>query len=282
MTDVDVDTIASGPHPNPSQEGASVLFRETDKYVLKLAETQEDRLGAERLRYRVFVEELGATGAHIDHEGRFERDALEPFFQHLILIDKARDPETLDHVVGVYRLMTQARAAEAGRFYSEGEYDLTPLKTSGRRLLELGRSCVDAEHRRGPALAMLWQGLGRYVAEHQIDVLFGVASFIGTDVSALAQPLSHLHANHLAPVELRARAVEHAFEPMDLLAPEEVIRMDAIRATPTLIKSYLRAGGFVGEGAFVDHDFGTTDVCLVLDIERMNPATRARFQGDRS
>ena len=69
---------------------------------------------------------------------------------------------------------------------------------------------------------------------------------------------------------------------MDLLAPEDVVRMDAIRATPTLIKSYLRAGGFVGEGAFVDHDFGTTDVCLVLDIERMNPATRARFQGDRS
>lgn len=282
MTATGADIMASGSHSTAPENGASLVFRETDNYVLKLAETEEDRLGAERLRYRVFVEELGASGAHIDHEGRFERDALEPFFQHLILIDKTRDPKTLDHVVGVYRLMTEARAAEAGRFYSEGEYDLAPLKSSGRRLLELGRSCVDAEHRRGPALAMLWQGLGRYVSEHEIDVLFGVASFIGTDVNALAQPLSHLHANHLAPVELRARAVADAFEPMDLLAPEDIVRVEAIRATPSLIKSYLRAGGFVGEGAFVDHDFGTTDVCLVLDIERMNPATRARFQGDRS
>lgn len=248
-------------------------------FELRLAVREEDRLAAERLRYRVFVEELGGDGPLVDHEGRFERDAFDPVYDHLVLVDTRRDREALDHVVGVYRLLTSEGAARHGRFYSEDEYDLTVLKASGRRLLELGRSCVHPDYRDGLALRRLWMGLSDYVLEHEAEVLFGVASLHGTDVEALAPALSLLHHRHLAPPELRVRAVEGAYQRMDLIPESEIDRVAAMREVPALIKSYLRLGGFVGDGAFVDHAFNTTDVCLVMDTARMSEEARARYAG---
>ena len=241
---------------------------------LGLATTEEDRLAAERLRYEVFIEELGGDGDMIDHDGRFERDRFDPDFDHLILVDGNRERATLDHVVGVYRLLPGGRR---DRFYSEDEYDISLLVDSGRTLLELGRSCVRQGYRGGIALHLLWTGLADYVRERDIEILFGVASLHGTDIDALAEPLSHLHHSYLAPPELRVRAQEDVYQPMDLLAPDDIDRVAAMRATPALIKSYLKLGGFVGDGAFVDHKFNTTDVCLVIDIDLMKPAARARY-----
>ncbi|WP_102108139.1 GNAT family N-acetyltransferase [Oceaniglobus roseus] len=243
-------------------------------FSLRLASSEADLAAAQRLRYEVFVAELGGDGALVDHAARRERDRFDPFFDHLILVDETRDAAALDHVVGVYRLLREEGAARAGQFYSEDEYDLTALRRSGRRLLELGRSCVHADYRGGTAMLELWNGLAAYVAEHGIEVLFGVASFHGTDVQALAGPLSILHHRHLAPEPLRVRAVEGHFQRMDLLAEAEIDRPAAMRATPALIKAYLRLGGFVGEGAFVDHAFNTTDVCLVMDTGQMNARQR--------
>lgn len=248
---------------------------------LRMATTEADLKAAARLRYRVFVEELGGNGPLVDHEGRFERDAFDPFYDHLVLVDTRNGDAALDHVVGVYRLLTGEQAAVHGRFYSEDEYDLSVLKASGRRLLELGRSCVDAAYRGGSALHMLWSGLAEYVLEREIDILFGVASLHGTDIKALAMPLSHLHYGFLAPPELRVRTVENAYQRMDLVPREEIDRVAAMRAVPALIKSYLRLGGFVGDGAFVDHSFNTTDVCLVMDTARMNENARARYTNGR-
>lgn len=248
-----------------------------DHLKVRLAETEQDRLSAERLRYRVFVEELGGDGPLVDHTGRFERDRFDPFYDHLVLVDTRRDAEALDHVVGVYRLMPGERAVEIGGFYSEEEYDISVLKASGRRLLELGRSCIDAEYRHGLALLWLWTGLGDYVQRTGAEILFGVASFHGTDVDRLAMPLSHLHHAHLAPPELRVRARPDVFQPMDLVPEAQIDRVAAMRAVPSLIKSYLRLGGFVGEGAFVDHVFNTTDVCLVLDTARLSERDLLRF-----
>lgn len=249
-----------------------------DTYLeLRLAQGEEDRLAAERLRYAVFVEELGGDGSLVDHAGRFERDRFDPFFDQLILVDARRDRGALDHVVGVYRLMTCDRARSAGQFYSEDEYDLSVLKESGRRLLELGRSCVHPDYRGGAALQRLWLGLAEYVRERDIEILFGVASFHGTDIAALAPSLSHLWRNHLAPPEIRVRALDSVYQPMDLLPPENIDRVAAMRAVPPLIKSYLKLGGFVGDGAFVDQAFNTTDVCLVMDTARMSDAARVRY-----
>lgn len=247
---------------------------------LRIAQSAQDLRGAGRLRYRVFVEELGGTGPGVDHDARIERDDFDAYTDQLILVDPSRDPAEGDHVVGVYRLMRPEQFARAGRYYSDTEYDLSSLLASERRLLELGRSCVDQAFRGGGAMFQLWQGLAAYVQRHEIEILFGVASFHGTDPQALAQPLSHLHHAHLAPADLRPKA--RAFQRMDLLAQEKIDRPAAMKETPSLIKAYLRLGGMVGEGAFIDRDFNTVDVCLVLDTARMSAKHRAFYTKQRS
>ncbi|MRU13941.1 GNAT family N-acetyltransferase [Roseovarius sp. A21] len=236
------------------------------RFRVKLANSDEELRAAQALRYRVFVEELGGDGPLVDHDRGLERDAFDPFFDHLLLLDDAKNGS----VVGVYRLLRDDQAARTGQFYSEDEYDLTVLKSSGRRLMELGRSCLDAEYRGGAAMFHLWQGLARYVSDHDIEILFGVASFHGTNPRDLAQPLSMLHHNHLAPEGLRVTAQAASFQDMNLIPKDKLKRPAAMRQVPALIKAYLRLGGYVGEGAFVDHAFNTTDVCLVMDTQRMN------------
>lgn len=243
---------------------------DSSPFQTRLATTEADLLAAQRLRYRVFVEELGGDGALVDHEGGFERDEFDGVNDHLILVDTRRDPAVLDHVVGVYRLLRSDQAERFGRFYCDAEYDLTPLRQSGRRLLELGRSCVDPELRGGTAMFLLWNALADYVLEHGIEVLFGVASFHGTEIEPLRMPLAWLHHRHLAPEALRVRALPSHYQRMDLVAPEALDQRKAMLAMPALIKAYLRLGGFVGEGAFIDREFNTTDVCLLMDTAAMS------------
>ncbi|WP_171129467.1 MULTISPECIES: GNAT family N-acetyltransferase [unclassified Ruegeria] len=243
-------------------------------FTVKLAETTEELRAAQRLRYEVFVRELGGGGDMVDHEKGLEQDRFDPFFDHMLAVDNATQ-----QVIGVYRLLPGDKAAEIGQFYSEDEYDLSILKHSGRKLLELGRSCIHRDYRGGMALYHLWNGLATYVNDHDIEVLFGVASFHGTDIAALAQPLSMLHHNHLAPEDLRVRAQPDVFQSMDLVAPDALDRRTAMVQVPALIKAYLRLGGFVGEGAYIDHAFNTTDVCLILDTSRMNERQRRMYSG---
>jgi len=236
----------------------------TDALCVKLAETPQELRAAQRLRYDVFVTELGGGGELVDHDARLEKDRFDPYFDHMIATETATG-----RVVGVYRLLNEAGAAAAGGFYSEGEYDLSALKSSGRRLLELGRSCLCPEYRGGLAMHYLWTALAAYVAQHRIEVLFGVASFHGTDTQALAQPLSLLNHRHLAPPNLRVRARAGSYQNMNLIDDAHLDRKAAMVQVPSLIKAYLRLGGCVGEGAFVDHAFNTTDVCLILDTTQM-------------
>jgi len=239
-------------------------------FDIRIATSERDLKAAQRLRYRVFVEELGGDGALVDHEARLERDEFDPVVDHLCLIDTRRSAEDLDHVVGAYRLLPGSRAAEFGRFYCDAEYDLTPLRQSGRSLLELGRSCVDPDYRGGSGMFLLWNALADYVLDLGIEVLFGVASFHGTDPAELAPSLSWLHHNHLAPLGLRPRARAAGFQPMDLIPPERLDRREALVSMPALIKAYLRLGGLVGEGAFIDRAFNTTDVFLLMDTGAMS------------
>lgn len=247
------------------------------EFTVKLADTQAELHAAQRLRYEVFVRELGGGGDLVDHAAGLERDRFDPCCDHLILTERG-----CAEVIGVYRLLRDAQAVEAGGFYSEGEYDLAPLKSSGRRLLELGRSCLHPEYRGGTAMHCLWQGLADYVARHQIEILFGVASFHGTDTALLAAPLSLLHQHHLAPPALRVRAREAAFQRMDIIDAQDLDRRGAMVQMPSLIKAYLRLGGCVGEGAFIDHVFNTTDVCLIMDTAQMNAQKLRRYGGMRT
>lgn len=249
------------------------------QFTVRFAQCEADIKAAQRLRYQVFVQELGGDGPLVEHADMLERDAYDAFSDHLLLIDETRDAAALGHVVGVYRLLSQEGAVKAGQFYSESEYDLSKLKTSGRKLLELGRSCLHADYRGGIGVFHLWNALAEHVAAEQIEVLFGVASFHGTDINKLAAPLSLLHHRHLAPEALRVTARAESFQSMDIIAEDRLERPAAMRAVPALIKAYLRLGGVVGEGAYVDHAFNTTDVCLVLDTAQMNAKRRKLYEG---
>ncbi|MCB1360444.1 MAG: GNAT family N-acetyltransferase [Rhodobacter sp.] len=236
----------------------------------RLARDDIDLMAAQRLRYEVFVEELGARCDGADHAARLERDALDPEFDHLLLIDPAVDPASLSHVVGVYRLLPQDRAETLGRFYSDSEYDLSVLRRSGRKLVELGRSCVHPAHRKGAAMLHLWNALAEYVLDRGIEVMFGVASFHGTRVEDHALALSWLYAHHRAPSALRVTARPGGARRMDLIDPATLDKATAMAAIPPLIRAYLRLGGHVGDGAYVDEDFNTTDVCLIMDTSTMS------------
>ncbi|MGC3940630.1 GNAT family N-acetyltransferase [Roseobacter sp. EG26] len=251
-----------------------MTITQQNPFSVRLAETAADLQAAQRLRYSVFVEELGGGGALVDHQERLEKDRFDPFFDHLLLTDHRQDA-----VVGVYRVMRRDQAEAAGQFYSADEYDLSVLLASDRSLLELGRSCLHPDYRGGMAMYHLWHGLAQYIAKHEIEVLFGVASFHGTDIAQLAEPLSLLHHRHLAPEDLRVRAQAAAFQNMDVVPEGELDTRAAMLAVPALIKAYLRLGGFVGEGAYIDHSFNTTDVCLILDTARMNERQARLYQG---
>lgn len=255
---------------------------DVSRYQVKLASTEEERAGAQRLRYRVFVEEMGAQVSQAEREARMEWDAFDPYFDHVILIDL--DPgisDPLDRVVGVYRLMRDAAARAGVGFYGASEYDLTPILNAGRPSVELGRSCVAAEHRGGPGMHLLWNGLAEYVLTRGIEILFGVASFHGTDPEPLAEALSYLHHFHLAPRDLRVRAQPDHFIAMDRMPVEAVEAPRALKAIPPLIKAYLRLGGWVGEGAYLDRAFNTIDVCVVMDTGRMTEKYRDFYQRNR-
>lgn len=250
--------------------GTPPMRMDLSQFDVKLAETGEEVAAAQRLRYRVFVEEMGAPAAGADHASRLETDAYDPHCAHLLLIDRfAGSADPLDRVVGAYRLMTDRAAAAGIGYYGASEYDLTPIERSGRRAVELGRSCVAAPYRSGLGLHLLWNGVARFVLERRIEILFGVASFHGTDPDAIAPALTHLARRHMAPPALRVRARPPGATEMDRIdGPVEP--KCALRQVPALIKSYLRLGGVVGEGAWVDPDFNTIDVCVVMDTARMS------------
>ena len=240
-----------------------------------LARTPAEVHAAQRLRYDVFVTELGADGPLVDHATRREQDRFDPAADHLILRDMTRPPEA--QVVGTYRLLTQTGAAGTGGFYSETEFDLTALHNSGRTLLELGRSCLHPAYRGGAAMVHLWGGLADYVAQNGTEILFGVASFPTTDLARIAAPLSHLHHAHLAPKHLRvASRIPAAYPHID---PAQMDRLAAMRATPALIKAYLRVGGTIGQGAFVDTAFNTTDVCMIFEADQLRQRAAALYAG---
>ncbi|WP_118135333.1 GNAT family N-acetyltransferase [Oceanicella sp. SM1341] len=251
------------------------MRRDQNTFTIRIASSPEDVAAAQRLRYRVFVEEMGAHASPEDAALRLERDAFDAYFDHLILIDEAARPEDpLDRVVGAYRLMRSDVARSGPGFYGQSEYDLSLLLDGPRASVELGRSCVHPDYRGGLAMHLLWSAVGEYVIRNDVEILFGVASFHGADPEPLAEPLSMLWQNHLAPPDLRVRTLPEHYVEMNRIPRERIDHKRAMLAVPSLIKAYLRLGGFVGDGAYCDHAFNTVDVCLVMDTGRMQARYR--------
>lgn len=233
---------------------------------LRLAEGAAEIDAAQALRFRVFYEEMGAKADARTAASKRDSDEYDAVADHLLVIDHdiGDGPEA---VVGTYRLIRRPGAAKLGRFYSESEYDVSMLAGFPGEVMELGRSCVAAPYRTRGTLQLLWRGIAAFVFRHRIELMFGCASLPGTDLDALAPLLSYLHANHLAPPALRARALPQRYVAMDRMPIERIDMKAALIALPPLVKGYLRLGGFVGDGAVIDEQFNTTDVCVVVKTD---------------
>ncbi|MER0239788.1 GNAT family N-acyltransferase [Fulvimarina sp. MAC8] len=239
---------------------------------VRLARSPMEVKAAQQLRYHVFYEEMSAKPSRVQQLTRRDKDGFDRYCDHLLVIDQDRTGPIADRIVGTYRLMREAGARLAGGFYTAGEFDIAPMlaRHSGRRFLELGRSCVLKDYRGKRTVELLWQGIWAYVIAHDIDVLFGCASIEGTDPEKIANSLAFLREAAPAPAEWHVRA--HASR--GTFADDAALPIDPKRALaglPPLLKGYLRLGGCIGEGAVVDKQFGTTDVLIVLPRERINP-----------
>lgn len=253
------------PLPAPSVRRMSV----------RLAKCDEDILAAQRLRWNVFCQERGAK----PFEGAtgIDADPFDPVCDHLIVEDFA---DGTPSVVGTYRLLRESVACRNGGFYSAGEYALSALAQSskpGTEFLELGRSCVAPAYRDAGTIQLLWRGIADYLELHRISLMFGCASFPGTDPDAHAEALSYLLHNHLAPSSIRARALDHRHVEMARLPIGGYDARQAMRRLPPLIKGYLRVGATVGDGAVIDEPFNTVDVFIVMPVAAISARYRGRF-----
>ena len=240
-------------------------FRElrAGKLGVRIAASQAEMDAAQALRYRVFFEEMGAIPSPETLAARRDSDAFDAVADHLLVLDHTFG-DGAAAVVGTYRLIQKEGAAKVGRFYSADEYDLAPIDAFPGRVLELGRSCVDANYRGRAVMQLLWRGIASYVAEQNIDLMFGCACLPGTDPEALAEELTFLYGHHLAPPALRLRALPNRYVDMRRRDPMSIDARQANLLLPPLIKGYLRLGGFVGDGAVVDEQFKTTDIAIIV------------------
>lgn len=254
---------------------------ETGSLQVRLARDAADLAAVQHLRWRVFAEEMGADLGSAEPA---DADRFDALCDHLLVIDRAAGDGGA--VVGTYRLLRESVARTAGGFYSAEEFDLAPLLYGPGRphgeLLELGRSCVLAPYRTSGTIALLWHGIGDYLTRHHIGLLFGCASLPGADPRAHAAALSYLAHHHLAEPQCRPSVREGLGVPLAQLAPGSYDPRAAARALPPLVKGYIRAGARFGDGAFVDAAFNTTDVCVVLPVERIAARYAERFAAVRS
>jgi putative hemolysin len=233
---------------------------------LRLAETEEEVAAAQALRYRVFYEEMSAKVTSVMAAAKRDFDVFDDYCDHMVVFDDARGagPEA---IIGTYRVMRRDAAKRCGRFYTTGEFNIANLLAFPGEVMELGRSCIKADHRNGATMQLLWRGIADYVMAHDVGLMFGCASLPGTEPATLAAPLSYLYHHHLAPPALRARALPERYVAMNVIPLGDISPRTALHMLPPLLKGYLRLGGFVGEGAVIDHDFGSTDVCVVVKTQ---------------
>ncbi len=244
---------------------------------VRLAATAAEVRKAQRLRYKVFYQEGGAIADAKTAIARRDIDSFDAFCEHLVVVDNGEGgaAKRKPKIVGTCRLLRQEVAERHGGFYSAGEFEIGDLiaRNSNQRFLEVGRSCVIAPYRNMRTLELLWSGIWGYVISRHFDVLIGCGSLKGTDPSQLGLPLAYLHHYRAAPELWNTRARSDRFVDMNCMPKDAIDIEDAQRMLPSLIRGYLRLGAYIGNGAAIDYQFGTTDVLIVLPVSAMN----ARF-----
>ncbi|MFZ4688312.1 MAG: GNAT family N-acetyltransferase [Polymorphobacter sp.] len=263
----------------PQLLAAAPFIHRVGQLDVRLAVSEAEIAAAQALRYQIFYDEMGATPTPAMARVRRDIDDYDAVCDHLLVVDHGLDGRP--HVVGTYRLLRQQVAQAHRGFYSAAEYDLSRLiaQSGGGQLLELGRSCVAPAWRNNATISLLWRGIASYLQTHNIGHMFGCASLHGADPVLHTAELSYLYHHHMAPPELLARAHDSNHVPMDRLPAASIDTRAASRALPPLIKGYLRVGAMVGDGGFVDHQFNTVDVFVIMPVDRITSRYSARFVG---
>jgi putative hemolysin len=227
---------------------------------------------AQRLRYQVFAEEMGARlsvpkGAPAGHD----IDVFDAYCEHLLVRAAGCDGEA-GPVIGTYRVLTPEAARRIGGLYSETEFDLTRLRSLRSRMVELGRSCVHPEHRSGGAILALWGALAEFMVRNRMDTMVGCASVSMRDGGHYAASLwEQLRHTHLAPIEYQVQP--------RLPLPVEELQHDLTVEAPALIKGYLRCGAKILGAPAWDPDFNTADFPMLMRIDDLPAKYRRHFLG---
>jgi len=246
--------------------GATALAlpaRRGNRLCVDLAFSPEDFREAQALRYKVFGEEMGAKLKGV--ESGLDVDEFDPFCQHLLV----RESDS-ERVVGCTRLLTDENANRIGRFYSEGEFDLTAVRALPGRMLEVGRTCIAQEYRQGAGIAVLWSGLAAFIHLHGFDYLFGCASVpLGEQDRQAAAIMNRLRRLAMAAPHIRVN-------PLEPLSRSQ-ISGSVLDAPPALLKAYVRLGAKACGEPCRDGDFGVADVPMLLDVDELNPSYSRHF-----
>ena len=246
----------------------------------RIASSEADIDAAQALRYRIFFEEMSAKPSPEVRASKRDFDDFDTLCDHLLVIDHDRGGYD-GGVVGTYRLLRRSTVPARVGFYTAAEYDISCLDAYAGEILELGRSCVEAEHRTRPTMQLLWRAIAAYVFHYDIVLMFGCGSLPGTDPEDMRLPLSYLYHHHLAPPALRVKALPERYIDMRLMPESEIEPKRALAALPPLIKGYLRLGGFVGDGAVVDYDFNTTDVSIIVKTDLITEKYVKHYERER-
>ncbi len=255
-----------------------------------LANSVKELRLAQRLRYEVFYEEMSAVADAQTQLTRLDRDRYDDLCDHLLVLDhnsQVRNKpfsKLKPQIVGTYRVLRQEIADQNGGFYTAGEFDIQRLmdRHSDLNFMELGRSCVLKPYRTKKSIELLWHGIWSYVLMHNVDVMIGCASIEGTDPDQLAEQLSFLHHFASAPDDWQVSALPDQYVDMNRLPKDKVDYRAALRSLPPLLKGYLRLGAFFGNGAVIDHQFGTTDVLIIMPVSKLNPRYVSHYGEDAS
>lgn len=262
----------------------SDIYVERGELLLRLAASEAEIEACQRLRFRVFYEELGAKPLDSATRSGRDIDRYDAICDHLIVVRRGASAEDsaimlMDgELIGTYRLLRQEVAERTIGFYTQSEFDVAPMiaSHSDLRFLELGRSCVLKPFRTRPVVELLWQGIWNYVRVFDMHVMFGCASLEGTDPSFHALSLSFLSLAS-APPEWRVSAQPGYGLSMRCLPLDGLDQRRALRQLPPLIKGYLRLGCYIGQEAVIDHQFNTIDVLIILPISAINTRYFAHF-----
>ena len=251
---------------------------ESANFIVKLAEKKSEVKKAQALRYSVFYKEKKAKPSISKQMLGLDYDKIDKFADHLIVIDKG-SIKPKNKVIGTYRLIRGDVSDNVGGFYTSSEFNLSNILDAYKhsQILELGRSCVHKDYRNGITMNLLWKAIALYVKLYDIKIILGCASFSGTDIMKISNELTYLRENFSLPDDLSVASLDNNEYPVYKKTKTNINNLRTFAKLPPLIKGYLRAGGKVSDSFYVDYNFNTIDLCVIIKTDNIDKKYKKKF-----